>query len=242
MTEQLNEILIVEDEPLIAEDISETLKEKGYGVTGIAHNANDAIRILKSSSPSLALLDINIDGNIDGLMLAQIIKKEFCLPFIFLTSYTDPETLNKVKELDPYGFIVKPFDDRELCSNIDIAIHKHKKESNSLVSVEKTAENSFFLRKNHVLYKVGISEIVYAQAFDNYSYVMTKEDKYLIPHTLKSVSQKLEEHDFVRIHRSYLVNLSAITSIADDHVVVMETNLPLSKSARSELLNRISLL
>lgn len=242
MSEQLNEILIVEDEPLIAEDIAETLKESGYGVIGIAHNADDAIRILKSSSPSLALLDIKIDGYIDGLMLAKIVKDEFKLPFMFLTSYTDKETLDKVKELNPYGFIVKPFDERELTSNIELAIHKFKSEGHLLASVENAPEGSFFLKKDSTLHKVMSKDILYAQAFDNYCYIITEKDKFLLPQTLKSVSQKLEAEDFVRIHRSYLVNLSSIDSISEDKVKVKDTELPLSKGSKAELMSRISLL
>lgn len=242
MTNHLDNILIVEDEPLIAEDISDTLQEAGYGIAGIAHNADAAIKILKTAAPSLALLDINIDGHIDGLMLAKIINSDFKVPFIFLTSFTDEKTLNEVKQLKPFGFIVKPFDDKELITNIELAINKFKEESKELASVESNLNDSFFLKQDGSLIKVSTSEILYAEAFDNYCFIHTKKKKYLLPHTLKSISQKLEGNLFLRIHRSFLVNLNSIDIINEDHLLINEKCIPVAKNSKAELLNRISLL
>ncbi|HAD97704.1 MAG TPA: DNA-binding response regulator [Cryomorphaceae bacterium] len=242
MSTQLDEILIVEDEPLIAEDIAETLKEAGYGVSGIAHNANDAIKILRNSSPSLVMLDIRIDGEIDGLMLAGIIKDQFDLPFMFLTSYTDPATLDKVKQLQPYGFIVKPFDDRELTSNIEIAIHRFKKESTNLASVEGGDPDSLFVKVSNNYHRIKIKDILYAQAWDNYCYVYVQNQKFLLPHTLKTISEKLPPDHFFRVHKSYLVNISCIDSIMESEVMVNKIAIPISKGSKSNLLSRISFL
>lgn len=243
MIEQLDEILIVEDEPLIAEDISETLQDAGYGVSGIAHNANDAIKILKSSSPSLVLLDIKIDGPIDGLMLARIIKDDFNLPFIFLTSYTDKETLDKVKELNPYGFIVKPFDERELTSNVDIGIHRFKQESKNLVSVETPDDNdSFFLKSQKALHKISLDDILYVQAVDNYTMIYTEKSKFLVPQTLKSMEERLDKNRFIRTHRSYSVNFKYIDIITSNFANIKGIMIPIGKGYKADLMSKISLL
>lgn len=242
MTKQLDNILIVEDEPLIAEDIASTLQSEGYGIAGIAHNANDAIKTLKSNNPSLALLDINIDGDVDGLMLARIINDDFGIPFIFLTSHTDQHTLERVTSLKPFGFIVKPFDDKELVTNIELAINKFKEESAELASVEDSLDNTFFLKQDGSLIKVTLNDILYAEAFDNYCFIHTAERKFLLPHTLKSVEQKLNGQSFIRVHRSFLVNLSAINVINDDHLLINKKCIPVSKGSRQELLSRISTL
>lgn len=238
----LDNILIVEDEPLIAEDIVDTLKAGGYGVAGVAHNADDAIRILKSQTPSLALLDINIDGHINGLMLAQIINSDFNIPFIFLTSFTDDKTLARVKELRPYGFIVKPFDDKELVTNIELAIAKFKNESQQLASFENSQDKSFFLKQDGSLIKVDVDDILYAEAFDNYCFIHTLSKKYLLPHTLKAVEAKLSPERFIRVHRSFLVNLKAVAIINEDHLIIDGKCISVSKSSRQELMKRISLL
>ncbi|MEQ9262768.1 MAG: response regulator [Owenweeksia sp.] len=242
MSEQLDEILIVEDEPLIAEDIADTLKEAGYGVAGIAHNANDAIKILRNGSPSLVMLDIRIDGEIDGLMLAGIIRDQFDVPFIFLTSYTDQKTLERVKNLHPYGFIVKPFDDRELTSNIQLAIYRYKQESKNLASMESGDPESLFIKLGNNYHRIKTIDILYAQAWDNYCYVYLQTQKFLLPHTLKSISEKLGTEQFFRVHKSYLVNLNSIDSIMENEVMVNNIAIPISKGSKSNLLNRISYL
>ncbi len=242
MSSQLDEILIVEDEPLIAEDIADTLKEAGYGVAGIAHNANDAIKVLRNGSPSLVMLDIRIDGEIDGLMLARIIRDQFDVPFIFLTSYTDEKTLDRVKDLNPYGFIVKPFEDRELTSHIEIAIHRFKKESKDLASMESGDPESLFIKVGNNYHRINTAEILYAQAWDNYCYVYLQNQKYLLPHTLKSIGEKLGYENFFRVHKSYLVNLNCISSIMESEVMVDNVAIPISKGSKTNLLSRISFL
>ncbi len=243
MADKLDEILIVEDEPLIAEDISETLQDAGYGVSGIAHNANDAIKILKSSTPSLVMLDIKIDGPIDGLMLGRIIKDDFNLPFIFLTSYTDPETVDKVKELNPYGFIVKPFDERELTSNVEIAIHRFKQDSQNLAQVEdQEGDDSFFLKSQKALHKLSFNDILYAQAVDNYTMIYTEKSKFLVPQTLKSVEEKLDNNRFIRTHRSYSVNFKYVDIITSNYANIKGIMIPIGKGYKAELMKKVSLL
>lgn len=236
------QILIVEDEPLIAKDIALNLERSGYSICGVAHNANDAVKCLRKNPPALALLDIKINGEVDGLMLARIIKDEFRIPFIFLTSYTDDATLNKVKELKPYGFIVKPFDSKELVSNIEIALHRFKTEQLENTQWDDGASSFFYVKRGGDLIKINADDITFSQAFDNYCYVNTTDSKYLIPHTLKSVEQKLGPQRFFRIHRSFLVNIAHIDVIGEDTVTVEGNCLPLSRTSRTELMQRISLL
>lgn len=244
MKELLDSILVVEDEPLIAEDICDTLQEAGYGIAGIAHNANDAMRILKNNAPALALLDINIDGEIDGLMLAGIINEKFKIPFIFLTSYTDPGTLKKVAELKASGFIVKPFNEKELTTNIALGIERHKESSEHLSSLQdESTTKQFFIKKDNRLVKIEVEDILYAQAFDNYTYLITNAEKYLVPTTLKKISEKIQNEDFVRIHRSYVVNLRKIEEINEEGVMLKRgVTLPVSRTAKADLMKRIELL
>ncbi len=114
-------ILIVEDEPLIAEDIADLCRMNGYAVCGIAHRGGQALRLIKEGRPQLVLLDINLEDQIDGLDIAAFLREECAIPFIFLTSYSDRETLSKVKETTPLGYIVKPFTKEQLYSTIEIA-------------------------------------------------------------------------------------------------------------------------
>ncbi len=244
MSELLDSILVVEDEPLIAEDICDTLKDAGYGISGIAHSAKDALLILDNHAPSLALLDINLDGPMNGLELAAIITQTHEIPFIFLTSYTDNETLEKIAALGADSYITKPFNEQELVTNIALAIARHKKNSKHLATLEPqdTTEKQFFVKKGNSLIKIALSDVKYAQAFDNYTYLITDKDKILVPLTLKKISERLNTRNFFRTHRSYMVNLDLVEEICDDHVRLKNLELPLSRGGKAELLKYIQML
>lgn len=115
-------ILIVEDDPFIAEDIREALTNVDFRVVGVAHTKTDAIHLLKTKSPDIALLDINLGDNLDGIVIAESINTHFKIPFLYLTSYSNKEILDKVKHTLPMGYIVKPFDERDLFTAVEIAI------------------------------------------------------------------------------------------------------------------------
>ncbi len=118
-------ILVVEDEPLIAEDIAGYLLEGGFEVHGIANNANDAIDILNKELPNAILLDINLGDGMDGIELATHIRKEHNIPFVFLTSHADKQTLDRAKQTIPAGYLLKPFDGNDLMASLEIAIFNH---------------------------------------------------------------------------------------------------------------------
>lgn len=234
-------ILVVEDEPLIADDIQAGLEEIGYHVVAVVDNANDAIAAIKKQKPDVALLDIKIEGSIDGAILADIIKKEYDIPFIFLTSNADPYTIDRVKKLQPAGFIVKPFDERDLRSAIEIALHKGDR-GDPQKSSETKDDRHLFVKHNGKLEKVDVNDILYAQAYDNYCFVYTPGQRYLLPITLKAVEAKLQDKGFIRVHRSYMVNINRITVIDELHLKIGDDKIPLSKTYKPELIRKISLL
>ena len=114
-------ILIVEDEPLIAEDISDLCKLNGYAVCGVTYRALEALELIESLKPSLVLLDINLEDCLTGIEIAERLRDKFAIPFIFLTSYADRKTLDKAKSTNPLGYVVKPFNKEQLYSTIEIA-------------------------------------------------------------------------------------------------------------------------
>ena len=130
-------ILIVEDEPAIAHDIAAILSSNGYNVCGIAHSSTKAMDYLVTKSPDIALLDISIKGDKDGIDIAHIIKKKHNIPFVFLTSFADKDTIERVKETAPYGYIVKPFKERDLAPAIEVALLRKSTETKSFPSIEQ---------------------------------------------------------------------------------------------------------
>ena len=121
-------ILIVEDEIIIAENIKFTLKKFGYDVSGIISFGEDAVEIAREFHPDLVLMDIKLEGKMNGIEAADIIFKEFEIPIIFLTSFGDEDTVKQAAMTEPYGYILKPFEDRMLCAAIEMAFYKHQME------------------------------------------------------------------------------------------------------------------
>ncbi len=123
-------VLIVEDEPIIASDIEMTLKEDDYSIIGIAFSSTKAIDLLHRTSPDIVLLDIAIQGDKDGIEIAQMINEKYKVPFIYITSFSDKQTLERAKATLPYGYIVKPFKDRDIISAIEMAVYRFATDHN----------------------------------------------------------------------------------------------------------------
>lgn len=226
-------ILIVEDEPLIADDIADTLERNGYHVVGIADEAQDALDIIAKHSPNIALLDVNIEGNQDGIELATMLT----IPFVFLTSYYDQKTLDRAKKTNPSGYIVKPFNESDLIANVEIALSRSQASKPENKEPEK-----LFLRNGQEIVSLMSSEIVFVEAFDNYATVFTESNKFIISHTLKSIEEKLLPFGFVRVHRSYLINFAHVDSLSEGYVFLKGHKVQIGKSYRKDFMEGLSML
>ena len=119
-------ILIVEDEAIVAQSLGVMLEDIGYEVSGIVDNAQDALAVVEGCD--LVLMDINIRGPMDGVELARLVRSRHGSAVIFLTAYSDPGTLERAQDAEPYGYMLKPIDERELRPAIQMALHKHDME------------------------------------------------------------------------------------------------------------------
>ncbi len=117
-------ILIVEDEPLIAEDLAMILRKAGYQIAGIAHDGSQALDLLSKGTTDIALLDIALSPSMSGFDIAKIINDRYHIPFLFITSFSDRTTLEKAKSLLPEGYITKPFKKKDVLANIEIISYR----------------------------------------------------------------------------------------------------------------------
>jgi PAS domain S-box-containing protein len=122
-------ILVVEDESIVAMDIKHRAEGLGYSVTGITPSGEGAIQKATETMPDLVLMDIVLKGDMDGVEAAQRIRDSLDIPVVYLTAYSDEKTLKRAKVTEPFGYIIKPFEDRELHSAVEVALYKHKMES-----------------------------------------------------------------------------------------------------------------
>ncbi len=118
--------MIVEDESIIAEDLADSLRSMGYTVVDIVSSGEEAITIAAEKQPNLILMDVMLQGEMDGITAAEQIHSSLQIPIIFLTAYTDNKTLQRVKATNPFGYIVKPFEERTLHLTIEIALQRHQ--------------------------------------------------------------------------------------------------------------------
>jgi PAS domain S-box-containing protein len=119
-------IVVVEDEAIVARDIQATLRSFGYDVPEIVTSGEEAIQAAFRLNPDLIMMDIMIRGSMDGVDAAEIIRSQFNIPVVYLTAYSDDETLRRAKLTESYGFITKPFDERELYVAVEFALYKHQ--------------------------------------------------------------------------------------------------------------------
>ena len=135
-------LIIVEDEEIVAFDIEDILKSLGYEVSAIVASGEEAIAFCTTIKPDLVLMDIMLKGEMDGTQAAEVIKKNFNIPVIYLTAYGDTKTLARAKITEPFGYLVKPFDERELHTAIEIALSRHQAEEKIRLALEKEKEIS----------------------------------------------------------------------------------------------------
>lgn len=122
-------ILIVEDEIIVGLDIQHELTGLGYRVTGVVASGQEAIQSASQTKPDLVLMDIRLAGEMDGIAAAQQIRQNVSVPIIYLTAYADAETLQRAKITEPFGYIIKPYQERDLHITIEMALYKHRLES-----------------------------------------------------------------------------------------------------------------
>lgn len=134
---QKPKILVVEDEIIVAVNLGQKLKKLGYELVGITSSGEEAIQKAEENHPDLVLMDINIEGNLDGIETAEVLRNRFHTPVIYLTAYADENTLDRAKKTQPLGYIVKPFESDQLRSSIEVALYKNEIEQRSKQTEEK---------------------------------------------------------------------------------------------------------
>jgi len=148
------QILIVEDERIVSKDIKIRLQRFGYTVSGIAISGEDAVKKAEELHPDLVLMDIVLEGKMNGINAAEIIHSCFNIPIVYLTAYSDKSTLERAKKTEPFGYILKPFDDRDLSTTIEMALYKHKIEN--LLKESEERFRQFFENAPEYCYMISL--------------------------------------------------------------------------------------
>lgn len=248
--EHLIKILVVEDEMIIGAKVSMQLENLGYEVTGILPRGEEAIYHVKDNPVDIILLDINLKGDIDGIETARQIQKIHSeIPVIYLTANGDDATFNRAKSTRPAAFISKPFKQLDLQRAIELAICRMAEyETGPVATSENHDEQHFilrdriFIRSKDKMIKIMVTDILYIEADRNYSRIFTKDKEYLLSVTLKTIEEKLSDNLFVRVHRSYVINIAQVDEVAESFVIISNKAIPMSGGLKENLLAKIQTL
>ncbi|HMS68536.1 MAG TPA: response regulator transcription factor [Saprospiraceae bacterium] len=227
-------ILIVEDEILIAELIKNYLEEVGHQVVEFAISYEEAIAMFEEHQPNLVLLDIRLYGQKSGIDFANYLAAEkSTTPYVFLSSQYDQKTLSLALETNPYGYLTKPINKETLWTTVSAA-HKLFESKNQTELIR------LFDGKNHHL--IYFKEIACVEADHVYINVVLSDQKVLIIRdALKNLKGKLPENLFVQCHRSYLININHIKTWSSSEVVMTGGKIiPISRVYKEEIMEALN--
>lgn len=237
-------VFIVEDEIVIAEDIRQALEEVGYAVLGVARHYDGALQALDLEMPDLILLDITLKGEKTGIDLAHYLSTHFQIPYIYITSHANKETLSEALETEPYGYLVKPFNQDDLFTSIELALHKFNvtkpQKSESTQTVKQPFSDSLFVKSGGLFTRIRYRDITHLEADGVYTHVYTADGtKYVERQILLEFENQLDKTAFMRVHRSFIVNLEHVNGLKHDQVVVGNHSLPLGRTHKEKLIRSI---
>ncbi|UTW64530.1 response regulator [bacterium SCSIO 12741] len=243
-------ILIVEDEFITSDLIKDELLRMGYQVSGQARSAEEALHILGKNDTDVCMLDINIHGDMDGIELAQQVRKLHRMPIIFLTAYNDKKTIERAAQQMPSAYLIKPFKNSEIYAALEIAIQTFQEQitsetENGQPRVETSSEGlqeTLFVKKDDYFSKIQADDILFVKSSMKYLEIYTEESKYLVRKTFLQLLEMLPKSKFIQPHRSYLVNLSHIDKVGSMHLLINGNEIPISSSKKEEIYQHFNLL
>ncbi|NME70383.1 LytR/AlgR family response regulator transcription factor [Flammeovirga aprica] len=245
MSNQIH-ILIVEDEVLLAQDLQLRLETNSGYKTILAQSYTEAVEVLSTSKIDFLIIDITLKGQRSGIDLAATVNESFHIPFIFLTSHSDQKTFENAKLFRPNAYLLKPFNDRMISMSIDLALEPPKDSphyESGAVQGNGTVLKPLYIKQDNIYKKVNIEDIMYLEADSNYTVIHTKDVNYTYSMVMRKIQEKLKYPFFLRIHRSYIININYVTSFDSNSIILDERyKLPVSKQNRDEMFKHFEIL
>ncbi len=245
-------ILIVEDNVIIADDMQSMLEEIGYEIVDNVIVYEQAVEVLKNNQVDLVLIDIILASDKTGIDLGKHIRDNYDIPFIFVTSNSDRATVENAKTVKPNGYLVKPFEQQDLYTSIEIALSNftYGTNKNANGSVNESEEDvpmsnsvlkdSIFVKKQHLYYRIQFGDIQFIKADNVYLEVNTVDKKFLVRSPLKDYLEKLPKNKFYRAHKSYIVNVDHIDAINSKDIMINNNLIPISKDFKEFIISAMN--
>ncbi len=244
-------ILIVEDNVIIADDMQSMLEEIGYEIVDNVIVYEQAEEVLRTQQVDLVLIDIILASDKTGIDLGKHIRENYDIPFIFVTSNSDRATVENAKTVKPNGYLVKPFEQQDLYTSIEIALSnftyglgQEKKEDvlqeDDVPMSNSVLKDSIFVKKQHLYYRIQFGDIQFIKADNVYLEVNTVDKKFLVRSPLKDYLEKLPKNKFYRAHKSYIVNVDHIDAINSKDIMINNNLIPISKDFKEFIISSMN--
>lgn len=240
-------VLIVEDEFLVGADIEESLIALGYEVQNCVSSGLAAIEEVKRNLPDVILMDIRLKGEMTGIEAAKLIQEKHDVPIIYLTANADIKTIEQAKTSLPYGYIIKPYSEKDLQTNIEIARFKfendiqNKIESdqyNALFRKSDNQEDQLFFDSEDGIGKINVHDIYYIEETDNKCKVIQRNNHVIVPKELSHFEKRLPEDRFIKINNHCIVNVKKIFLAKFPEIIIADIMVVLTVD--DEIIDRVN--
>jgi two-component system, response regulator PdtaR len=252
-------ILLVEDQFMIAQDIENLLTDWGYDFVGCAASGKEALSLFDIHKPDLALVDIHIDGDMDGIDTVKIMHSIRPMPIVYLTAQADRQTIERAKASSPFAYLLKPFDERNLQISLELAFDifdKHKSTfskqefivpppANEVkLSADMILQNDdcIFIKQNYRFVKINKDDLVMIESDRNYAFIHTTQHKYIVRMPLASILERLQLDNLVRIHRSFVINVKHVEEFNESEIRINGKTIAFSQAYRDAFLKHFSVI
>ena len=240
--------LIVEDNALFALEVEMLIHHLGYEILKVVDNSEEALEVVAYTPPDIILMDIDIEGNLNGVEVAEKIRHRG-IPILFMTSLKDKKLYEQAKQTALVGYLIKPFDEISLQSAIEFALSTLyqkdiKQEEFKGWKEDFLYQDKLLIRQNQQLRKLNIQDVIVVTSEGNYCDIQTPTEKYVVNLSLTKFLQMLPDDEFIRIHKRHIVQLKYINNIIlNDNIVEMNgQQLPVGRTFKKALLKKFKII
>lgn len=232
-------VLIVEDQLMTAERLKATLEDHNFCVAEMVDTGERALEVV-SRDIDLILMDIQLAGELDGIATAKKINEQYKIPVIYLSDHTDDHTVDRAKETFPANYLSKPFKKGDLLRALELAFHNASQQK--AFQQTKLSDRIFIRTGSQSSTMVPYADILYLEADRAYSAVVTRSGKHTLSSSMGKVFDQFESPDFVRISRHHVVNISHITGIDGNQVVVGGKKLQMTDGYKKAVMDTLKVI
>jgi DNA-binding LytR/AlgR family response regulator len=233
-------VLIVEDNAMASKAIAITLEKYSLDPAQVCETGEEALRYFEDNDVDLVLMDIVLAGKMDGITTAQNMRKLRQVPVIYLSDHVDEGKVARAKQTYPANYLSKPYNEAELVRAIELAFNNTQEPRAS--RPKSSGEDVFLRTDNQKFIRIGFKEVLYIKADRSYCKVITDKNTYMMCSSMKEVHEKFDNADFIKVHRSYVVNTKRITKLDGNIIYIDENKVDIGKEFRENLLSALKLI